>query len=640
MNTRLIPALLALASLSGCRFPAIAPQTPSELTHPGATQAAPALRGKVDFGMQAQAGVGELIEAATVSLIDAASGRTVSTARTDAQGQFVLNFETGFTADAAATYTLEAVKGLGNNQPGHPAVRLRTIVCYANGWTSITNTAPNAGIVLNAATTALSIGAGYLSGFDASLLVGKLAGTTYTPIGALSEAHYQAILELVGEILASDQDPVHRVGRSASGNWMILDQPLTVSSLGQIEVARGETITLNGTFQPELDAQSVTFGGVSAKVVAATTKTLRVQVPAIPWYATGSITVRRGQAEAPGPEYTNEPTVDVLAGVRSDRTTFIASGDGGPATSATFVTLAGVAVDASGSVYLADHGQHRIRKVAPDGIITTFAGGGSGGDGGLATSASLASPSGVAADAAGNIYIADTSNHTIRKVSPEGIITTVAGIRSLGGNGGDGGLAKSATLLAPQGVALGDTGKLYLASTHNYRVRVVGLDGIINAFAGKNSYTYTGAYGPYGDGGPAVEAILQEPRGLAVDRSGNVFIADDRGQVRRVNSAGVITTVAGGGNSFAEDIPATQAKLPRATGVALDAVGNLYVAYSTPDGVVVRQVGTDGRIRTVFQSGTQPQTAGNVQHRPSVALDPQGRLIITDTWNLQAIRLE
>ncbi len=640
MKSRLIPAVLALVSLSGCRFPAIAPQTSSELTRPGATQAVPALRGSTSFGPRAQVAVGDLIEAATVSLIDAATGRTVSTARTDAQGQFVLTFEGGFTADPAATYYLEAVKGLGNNRPGHPAVRLRTIVSYADGWTSVSNATPNAGIVVNAATTALAIGAGYLSGFDPGTLVGKLDGTTYTPVGGLSGADYQAILELVGEILASDQDPLHRVGRSVSGNWMILDQPLTVSSSGRIEVARGETLTLNGTFHPELGAQSVTFGGVSARVLAATNKTLSVQVPPIAWYATGSIVVRRGQAEAPGPEYTNEPTADVVAGVRSDRTTFIASGDGGPATSATFVTLAGVAVDASGSVYLADHGQHRIRKVAPDGIITTFAGGGSGGDGGLATSASLASPAGVAADAVGNLYIADTSNHIIRKVSPEGIITTVAGIRSLGGNAGDGGPAKSATILAPQGVALDDTGNLYLASTHNYRVRVVGLDGIINAFAGKNSYTYTGAYGPYGDGGPAVEAILQEPRGLAVDRSGNVFIADDRGQVRRVNSAGVITTVAGGGGSFAEDIPATQAKLPRATGVAVDAVGNQYVVYSTPDGVVVRQVGTDGRIRTVYQSGTQPQTAGNVQHRPGVALDPQGRLLITDTWNLQVIRLQ
>jgi sugar lactone lactonase YvrE len=240
-----------------------------------------------------------------------------------------------------------------------------------------------------------------------------------------------------------------------------------------------------------------------------------------------------------------------------------------------------VALDASGNLYIADRDNQRIRKVAAaTGIITTVAGNGSfalAGDGGPAISASLWSPSAVALDAAGNLYIADTGNQRIRKVdAATGIITTVAGNDS-SGFAGDGGAATSASLFYPQGVALDAAGNLYIADHTNYRVRkVAATTGIITTVAGN------GIYGYAGDGGAATSAILYNPHGVALDASGNLYIADTvNNRVRRVAATtGIITTLAGDGiGTFAGDSgAATSASLNYPNGVALDASGNLYIA--------------------------------------------------------------
>jgi uncharacterized protein (TIGR03437 family) len=252
------------------------------------------------------------------------------------------------------------------------------------------------------------------------------------------------------------------------------------------------------------------------------------------------------------------------------------SGDGGPATSAQLYLPSGVAVDAAGNLYIADTGNDRVRKVS-NGVITTVAGTwkGFGGDNGPATSAQMNAPVDVAVDAAGNLYIADYNNQCIRKV-PNGVITTVAGIGGIPGFSGDNGPATSAQLIGPAGVAVDAAGNLYIAEVGNSRIRKVS-NGVITTVAG-NGTPGGGGYG--GDGGPATSAQLYEPSGVAVDSAGNLYIADTaNARIRRVSN-GLITTVAGNGTwGFSGDGGlATSAQLNYPQGLTADSVGNVYVA--------------------------------------------------------------
>ena len=219
-------------------------------------------------------------------------------------------------------------------------------------------------------------------------------------------------------------------------------------------------------------------------------------------------------------------------------------GDGGTATSAPLASPFGVAVDGGGNLFIADQGFSRIRKVSPAGVITTVAGTGKygvGGDGGAATSAQLADPMGVAVDGSGNLFIADRNSSRIRKVSASGVITTVAGTGKYGFSG-DGGMATSAQLTDPVGVAVEGSGNLFIADGSGSRIRKVSASGVITTVAG------TGAPGFSGDGGAATSAQLNSPYGVAVDGGGNLFIADPVGsRIRKVSASGVITTVAGTG---------------------------------------------------------------------------------------------
>jgi uncharacterized protein (TIGR03437 family) len=298
------------------------------------------------------------------------------------------------------------------------------------------------------------------------------------------------------------------------------------------------------------------------------------------------------------------------------------SGDGGPATSASFFDPDGVAVDTSGNFFIADTYNNRIRKVSASRIITTVAGNGTqgfSGDGGPATSASFFYPHGVAVDAAGNVFIADTFNNRIRKVSAGGIVTTIAG----GGTAGlgDGGPATSASLSSPTVVAVDASGNLFIADPYNNRIRKVSASGIITTVAGN------GTQGFGGDGGPATSASLDTPFGVAVDSSGNLFIADTGNyRIRKVSASGIITTVAGNGTPglAGDGGAATSASLSLAYAVAVDVSGNLFIADTYNDRI--RQVSAGGIITTVAGVGTVPFV-----YPTGVAVDASGNLFIADT---------
>lgn len=292
------------------------------------------------------------------------------------------------------------------------------------------------------------------------------------------------------------------------------------------------------------------------------------------------------------------------------------------------------------AVWIAGAGLAALAGAAPPIIIS--AAGGYTGDGGQATAASLSIPNGAAVDAAGNLYVADTNNHRIRKVAADGTISTVAGTGEQG-FAGDRGPATSAELNYPEGVVIDAQGDLYIADTDNNRVRKVDTAGTISTIAG------TGASGYNGDNIPATNALLAYPTAVAVDTGGNVYISEHAGnRIRKVDSAGIITTFAGTGHSGynGDNILATTAQVNYPWGLALDTNGNLYIADY--ENLRIRKVDTTGIITTIAGNGTQgdapegiPATSGALNYPTGVAVNADtSEIYIADTNNSKIRRVE
>jgi len=320
------------------------------------------------------------------------------------------------------------------------------------------------------------------------------------------------------------------------------------------------------------------------------------------------------------------------------------SGDGGPADEARLSFAGDVALGPDGSLYIAD-GNHLIRRVAPDGLITTVAGrvssGGFSGDGGPADQAEFLFLSGVALGPDGSLYIADAGNNRIRRVAPDGIINTVVGT-GIQGFSGDGGPADQARLNNPTGIALSPDGSLYIADASNSRIRRVAPDGLISTIAG------TGIQGFSGDGGPADQAKLFFPSSIALGPGGSLYFAEvNNNRIRRITPDGIITTVAGtGGQGFSDDGgPADQAQLNFPRGVAVGPDGSLYIADTANHRI--RRVAPDGIISTIAGTGSPifsgdggPADQAELNAPWNVALGPDGSLYIADGYNFRIRRIE
>ena len=345
------------------------------------------------------------------------------------------------------------------------------------------------------------------------------------------------------------------------------------------------------------------------------------------------------------------------------------SGDGGQASKAQ-VCAVGIAVDREGNLYLADAVNQRVREISTDGLISTVAGNGVccySGDGAAAITAQLNfAPwgGGMAVDRSGDLYIADAANQRVRKISPDGIVTTVAGNGGSNGYSGDGGPATAAQLNYPAGVAVDSQGNLYIADTGNERLRKVSPDGIISTVANAGSRAlvidqndnlyFVDAAGVHRLSLPApfsatvTAAQLNVPFAAAADRAGNLYFAeigDKNYRVRKIAPDGTVTTVAGDGNAgyFGDGGPAINAQLNGPVGLAVDSVGNLYIADTF--NARIRMVSPDGVITTVAGTGASsysgdggPAIAAQLGFLSGLAIDQSGNLYAADQ-SYNAIRL-
>jgi hypothetical protein len=316
------------------------------------------------------------------------------------------------------------------------------------------------------------------------------------------------------------------------------------------------------------------------------------------------------------------------------------SGDGGLATAAEIYAPNGVALDDSGNVYVGDNLNNRIRKLfVKTGIITTVAGkktGGFSGDGGPATDAELSKPGNITLDKQGNLYIADVFNQRVRMVNKStGIITTIAG-NGNDGYSGDGGPATAASFFYPASVALDSAGNVYIADELNNVIREVNMStGIITTVAGSGNSGYSG------DGGPALNASMNTPADVAFDSAWNMYIADGSNAIRKVNAVtGIITTVAGNGTEGygGDGGPATAAGIDGPVGIALDGYGDLFIADI--DNSRIREVTPNGIINTVIGNGLAgfigdggPATACEIHGPLYLTLDNSGSVYFADGSN-------
>jgi len=315
------------------------------------------------------------------------------------------------------------------------------------------------------------------------------------------------------------------------------------------------------------------------------------------------------------------------------------SGDGGPATSASFSLIEGIAIDSTGNLFISDTDNHRVRKVSPGGLVTTLAGtgvDGFAGDGGPANQAKLSQPRGLGVDSAGNVYIADFEDHAVRKVDTNGVITTVAGGPTgdpllfggtAGGFSGDGGPAALAQLRYPTAVAADSAGNLYIVDSGNFRVREVTPDGLIHTVAG--------------DGiGAGMQGFT--PTYLAGDRSGNLYVTGiSSNVVYKIGTDGQRTAFAGNGTyGFADGVPALEAAFEGTKNLATDSNGNLYISDIGNDRI--RKVNTAGIVTTIAGNGTfgfsgdgGPATAASLMFPGAIAVDGAGTLYFSDSENFR-----
>ncbi len=300
----------------------------------------------------------------------------------------------------------------------------------------------------------------------------------------------------------------------------------------------------------------------------------------------------------------------------------------GQGTAAKFYNPSSVCVDASGNVYVADYSNNRIRKISPSGLVSTLAGSGSFGSAdGQGVAASFKSPKGVCVDASGNVYVADKGNYSIRKISPSGLVSTLAG----GGQDAADGQGKSASFYYPTSVCVDVSGNVYVADIYNNKIRKISPSGLVSTLAGLGFSDYIGG----STDGKGTVASFYNPCGVCVDASGNVYVADNgNNKIRKISPSGLVTTLAGSNAYGSADGQGTDARFQSPSGVCVDALGNVYVA----DYNKIRKISPSGLVTTLagynaYGSADGQGAAARFQSPVGVCVDASGNVYVADNGN-------
>jgi sugar lactone lactonase YvrE len=361
----------------------------------------------------------------------------------------------------------------------------------------------------------------------------------------------------------------------------------TVTSISPTSGPKNTVVTIMGTnFGTNLATLKVYFNNVQATVQTATNTTITAVVP----NAAGSGVVK---VEKTPTVTVNGPAFTYLA--PGATITFAGSTIGyadGIGASALFANPTGITKDATGNFYVADRNNNRIRKITPGGVVTTFAGSGSGGAivNGTGIAAGFYTPYGITADPSGNLYVGEYSNQAVRKITPAAVVTTLAGNGTTGNQNGTG---SSATFNQPVGLAVDAIGNVFIADYLNNLIRKITPSGAVTTFAGSGTAALTD--------GTGTAASFNGPFALAFDAAGNLIVADYLNHaVRKITPAGVVSTVAGNGTAGYTDATGTAARFNRPAGLAVDATGNIFICDAQ-----------NNRIRKITSTGVVTTLAGN-----------------------------
>jgi hypothetical protein len=398
--------------------------------------------------------------------------------------------------------------------------------------------------------------------------------TTTVPAGATT-----------GKITVSVRDAT----ATATADFTVI-QPVNITSFSPTSGKFGTVVTIAGeNFDSNVTGNIVKFNGVTVTPTSATKTELKVTLSGP--VSTGKITVAVGAITGTSANdftYIKSWIVSDLAGTGSNGS---ANGTG---PNASFSNMTNITIDSAGNVYMADELNHLIRKITPAGVATTVAGTIQGYQDGPVATARFDNPVAIAVDEAGNIYVADSFNNMIRKVSTDGMVSTIAGQFSAGSTNGTG---TAATFNNPHGVCVDNTGNLFIADNLNNMIRKITPAGVVTTFAGNGT--------PGSQDGTGTAATIYNPWGLTIDKNNNLYIADTFGhKIRKITPAGVVTTLAGANSSGTVDGQGAAARFNRPTGVSADHKGNVYVSDFFNS--TVRMITPTGLVTTI--GGIAPTT--------------------------------